>query len=353
MQFKKLKIAFVTGAVLANLVSSVNVLADNSFIAGLVKSSILLDIDVSETTTIVGERGHVLVSATKSADFVQVSVPTKTTLTGVTSNQDRRWAVGHDATILYSPDKGQSWQVQLEMPELDRPFLDVLFFDKQHGIAVGAYGLFYRTKDAGQTWRKELHASVLPQDDIDYLETVKSDINFYNEELSFILPHFNRLSYANGRLIMSGEAGLIAFSDDLGVNWQRQEIDYQGSFFDAVTLENNVIIAAGLRGNLYAKQAASDEWEHIETCITTSLSSIINGDGDKLIVTGNNGVLLAIEKQTLFTDKRNSANSDSCNRSAAVTMVTTGINDAILNAAYFDNQLVAVTASGIKQLSVK
>ena len=61
-----------------------------------------------------------------------------------------------------------------------------LVSDENNGVAVGAYGLFYRTIDGGVTWIKELHASVLPQDDIDYLESIKDDPAFYEEELSFI-----------------------------------------------------------------------------------------------------------------------------------------------------------------------
>jgi len=189
--------------------------ANSSYQAPLVKESLLLDIALADNIIIVGERGHILTGTTQQ-NLIQVSVPTKTTLTAVTLFGTNAWAVGHDASILHSSDAGKTWQLQLSMPELDRPFLDVLFMNDKVGVAVGAYGLFYRTVDGGITWQKEMYASVLPQDDIDYLDSIKDDPAFYEEELSFILPHFNRLSYAKGKLYMAGEAGLLALSGVLG-----------------------------------------------------------------------------------------------------------------------------------------
>jgi photosystem II stability/assembly factor-like uncharacterized protein len=50
----------------------------------------------------VGERGHVLVSESRS-DWRQVEgVPTRATLTAVAAVGDHAWAVGHDGTILHS-----------------------------------------------------------------------------------------------------------------------------------------------------------------------------------------------------------------------------------------------------------
>jgi photosystem II stability/assembly factor-like uncharacterized protein len=131
---------------------SATVSANSSYQAPLVNESLLLDIAIGNNIFIVGERGHILTGTTQQ-NLTQVSVPTRTTLTAVTLFGSNAWAVGHDASILHSSDAGQSWQVQLSMPELDRPFLDVLFIDEDSGVAVGAYGLFYRTNAGGDTWQ--------------------------------------------------------------------------------------------------------------------------------------------------------------------------------------------------------
>lgn len=347
MYLKNASIAFA----LLTTISSLNGLkaaVQDSFEAPLVKQSMLLDIDVNDLTVIVGERGHVLLK--QNGDLVQALVPTNVTLTAVATIGDKIWVAGHDATIIHSKDAGKTWNIQLQMPELDRPFLDITFFDEVHGIALGAYGLFYRTRDGGETWKKELHASVLPLADIEYLDTIKDDQAFYEEELSFILPHFNRITFHNDKVLIAGEAGLIATSDNFGESWERLEIDYTGSFFDVVEYdlhEANVTLAAGLRGNLFARKNNNENWQKVETCVTTSLNSFVSNN-DKVFITGNNGVLFEVDIEQVFSDKRLPANSDDCEQSIALNKVNSGVDDAILNADYQNGQLFAVTASGIK-----
>ena len=323
--------------------------AQNSYQAPLVTESLLLDLHKSENTIVVGERGHVLLQG-ENANFQQVVTPTKTTLTAVTQIGDKVWAVGHDATVIHSADAGQTWEVQLSLPDLDRPFLDVAFFDASQGIAVGAYGLFYRTNNGGKTWEKELHASVLAQEDIEYLETIKDDPAFYEEELSFILPHFNRLFIDQDRLLMAGEAGMLAVSNDKGSSWERFDIDYQGSFFDVSTLANDLTLAVGLRGNAFVKMQGTRDWQRIETCVTTSLNSII--EDQHLVVVGNNGVVLKLDPKKLASSELQQPDSEGCKKHIAVSSTQSGLSDAIMNGELNKNVLTAVTASGIKQIEL-
>jgi photosystem II stability/assembly factor-like uncharacterized protein len=326
--------------------------ANSSYQAPLVNESLLLDIAIGDKIFIVGERGHILTGTTQQ-NLTQVSVPTRTTLTAVTLLGSNAWAVGHDASILYSSDAGQSWQVQLSMPELDRPFLDVLFMDEDSGVAVGAYGLFYRTNDGGETWQKELHASVLPQDDIDYLDSIKDEPAFYEEELSFILPHFNRLSYANGKLYMAGEAGMLAVSKDFGRSWLRFDIAYKGSFFDIQETQNGQLIAVGLRGNIFLANDDSQEWNKLQTCVTTSLNSIIDGKDNNIYITGNNGVLLSLDQTKVSVNEYSPANDEGCSIHISIKKLKNDLSDSILNGLVINDAMLAVTASGIKQIELK
>lgn len=324
----------------------------SSFMAPLVKNSLLLDVAYSDDLVIVvGERGHILVKS-KDTELAQVASPTTTTLTSVTRIENQLWIVGHDATILHSSDLGQTWQVQLNQPDLDRPFLDVVFFDEMHGIAIGAYGLFYRTLDSGGTWTQEKHPSVLPLADIEYLDSIKDDVEFYNEELGFILPHFNRVNYDGETLWLAGEAGLIAQSADFGRSWQRLEIDYDGSFFDVLSMKNGLVLAVGLRGNLFVKPSSEQIWEKVESCISTSFNSIAN-TSKGLFVAGNNGVLFKVDPELLLSKDTKAKNSDGCEASVSLTAIETEINDAIVNIGQDGEKIFAVTASGIKQLTVE
>jgi photosystem II stability/assembly factor-like uncharacterized protein len=306
-----------------------------SYQAPLVVESLLLDIVVNENRLIaVGERGHILISD-DGDNWQQVSVPSLATLTSVDFVGDFAWAVGHDATILGSKDKGVSWSLLHFDPELERPFLDVLFLDQNQGIAIGAYGLFYRTTDGGKTWLRELHPEFLNPDDREYIEELKlEDENFYLQEMASILPHLNSISKSGERLLLAGEAGLLAFSDDLGKTWQRMEINYSGSFFDIKETLSGRIFAAGLRGNLYELDKTNQQWQKIESGSTSSLNAVVSINIEKSMILGNNGAMVSITK-----DRASYKQSQD--------------GKAIVNGLMYAGQLIAVSGIGIKHINME
>ncbi len=339
-------------AAFAALALSTCVCAQTAFQAPLVEQSLLLDIAAAKHLVMVGERGHILLSD-DGQQFTQAVVPTTATLTATTIVGDNIWAVGHDATILHSADAGKTWQVQLSKPKIERPFLDVHFFDSRHGIAVGAYGMFYRTEDGGEHWRSELHAALLDPYDREYLEQLREeDEDFYNQELGSILPHLNRLSAANGRLYLAGEAGTLAVSDDEGKTWQRFEVDYAGSFFDIAPLDNNTMMAVGLRGNIFVMRTPG-EWEYVKTCSTSTLNSIMVLSDTKVAALGNNGMIVTLQRPLPVSEPDPYANPAQCTAAEGIDVTQIKDKAAIVNAITFNNQILAVSANGIKQLNLK
>jgi photosystem II stability/assembly factor-like uncharacterized protein len=331
---------------------STGALAEDAFIAPLVEQSVLLDIDADKFVVIVGERGHVLVSE-DGKSFSQKAVPTHSTLTATTIVGDEIWAVGHDAVILHSTDKGESWEIQNYQPDLERPFLDVLFFDSKHGIAAGAYGLFYRTTDGGQNWSAERHASLLDPMDREYLEDIrKEDEAFYQQELESILPHLNRVTLDGDTLYLAGEAGLLAKSDNMGESWERYYVDYTGSFFDIKPLDENTVLAVGLRGNIFVNRNQG-EWEYVQTCSTSTLNSILVGSSDKVYALGNNGMMVSAQRPLPTSMRDPYANPADCQTDEGIEVSQIKDKAALLNATAFNGSNLAVTANGIKTLSLK
>jgi photosystem II stability/assembly factor-like uncharacterized protein len=327
---------------------------EQSFIAPLVKESLLLGATNGQSSVIVGERGHILVNTSPQdldpKNYTQIVSPTKVTLTNVYSIDNLVWAVGHDATIIRSTDAGMTWSVVKSDPELDRPLLGIYFFNKSEGIAVGAYGLFYRSTDGGESWVQERHPSMLSEDDNEYLDSIKDDEAFYLEELSFISPHLNQLSFNNGILYVAGEAGLLATSEDMGRSWERLDIDYQGSFFDVGVLSPEIALAVGLRGNIFTLK--DDNYARIPACLTTSLNGVIQSK-DNVFVVGNNGVLLSIDPQKLSSTNFSPKNSEGCRTHASVTLIETDFSDAILTGMVTDKGLLLVTSGGLKTVAME
>ncbi|BCO19143.1 hypothetical protein KUC3_20000 [Alteromonas sp. KC3] len=331
---------------------STTAFAEEAFMAPLVEQSVLLDIDADKFVVIVGERGHVLVSE-DGQTFNQKAVPTHSTLTATTVVGEHIWAVGHDAVILHSSDKGETWEVQNYQPELERPFLDVLFFDEKHGIAAGAYGLFYRTTDGGQNWSAERHASLLDPMDREYLEEIrKEDEAFYQQELESILPHLNRVTLDGNTLYLAGEAGLLAKSENMGESWERYYVDYTGSFFDIKPLDARTVLAVGLRGNIFVSRDEG-EWEYVQTCSTSTLNSILVGSESKVYALGNNGMMISAQRPLPTSMRDPYANPTDCKADEGIEVTQIKDKAALLNATQFKGNSIAVTANGIKTLALK
>lgn len=258
------------GTVSAQESTQADAAEDHSEFAVLASGSLLLDaVETGGRFVVVGDRGHVLLNDDPaSGAWTQVAVPTRVMLTAVTGTDDGRlWAVGHDAVILHSSDRGESWQLQNRDPNLEAPLLDVWFEDDRHGFAVGAYGLAYETFDAGSTWER---------------------VTIDEEE-----PHFYSLfEAADGSLILTGEFGTILRSTDRGASWIRLESPYEGSFFGGIGLSDGTLQLFGLRGNLFRSGDYGESWQKIDTGITASLLSASESEGGRVAIAGLSGTLL-------------------------------------------------------------
>ena len=207
---------------------------------------LLLDIArAGERLVAVGSRGHIVYSDDQGETWNQAPVPTRQMLTSVYfADEQHGWAVGHDSLILHSSDAGQTWTMQYRDPALEeevqegglleRPLMDVWFRDNQTGFAIGAYGIYLRTDDGGETWE-------------DLTDEIDNPDGF----------HYNAITeIANTGLFMVGEMGTMYRSADYGDTWEAfdpyEEVPYDGSLFGVSgTGEQGVVLAWGLRGNMF------------------------------------------------------------------------------------------------------
>ena len=179
------------------------------------------------------------------------------------------WVVGHDATVLHTTDGGQHWQVQ--QFEVGGPaLLDVQFFDAQRGLAVGTYGSMMATADGGQSWS--------------VVSNAVTDEGF----------HLNDLQILNdGSLLLVGELGMLARSEDQGASWQRLESPYDSSLFSAAPRGASGAVIGGLRGNLFVTdEVVSGEWTAIANTSQQSIFGITElSDGQGHVLAALNGTL--------------------------------------------------------------
>ena len=316
----------------------INAQPQDAIVAPLASKSLLLDITTINQSTLVavGERGHILLSNDGEL-WQQAKVPVQATLTAVYFfDENRGWAVGHDATILATKDGGLTWQLQQHFPHVQKPLLDVLFTDENNGIAIGAYGLFYRTVDAGEHWAIEYHNEFLFPEDQEYLAELKlQDEKAYLDEQSSILPHFNRV-VADGRtLYLVGEIGLIAKSNDFGLNWQKLDEIYAGSFYDINRTQQGNLLVVGLRGHIFRSLRNGTPWQESDSHVTALLSTIVLTDDNRIFVLGNNGVLL-----------------ESGDDGSTFTKHLQKDGKPLIAGVWYKNKIIAVSDVGIKTINV-
>lgn len=265
-----------------------------------IEESLLLDAtDSSDRAIVVGDRGHILVSESRS-EWRQVPSPTRVMLTAVSAVNNKVWAVGHDQVVIYSSDGGLTWTLQHHDDQAEGPLLDVLFLDDQRGFAVGAYGQFLATVDSGATWSVQSisdriavgtaqdGAPVATSDD-DESDLASTDMGMDDGD-----PHLNAIVKSKDGLLIVGERGSAFSSEDEGETWARQSLPYEGSMFGAVALDGGSIIAFGLRGNAFSSSDLGRSWNRLETGTEDSLLGGSAVPGNRAILVGASGTVLLL-----------------------------------------------------------
>ncbi|MAL97002.1 MAG: photosystem I reaction center subunit IV [Alteromonadaceae bacterium] len=301
-----------------------NVLETPAMASPLAAQALLTDAArAGDRLVAVGERGHIVYSDNTGQSWTQAEVPVSTLINAVHFGDEQNgWAVGHGAVILHSSDKGATWQKQFdgyqaskstialleqeiaaledeieEAPEeeqedlefeledlmftLDdarydadsgpwKPLLDVLFLNGREGFAVGSYGFFFHTEDAGKTWTNLGMALDNPN-----------------------RSHLNAITrVTGGALFIAGEYGLLFRSTDDGATWEALEAPYQGSFFGITGTGNvNEVLAFGLRGNVFRSTDLGRSWTAVELADRQTLMGAGQGRDNKLVLVGNNGLV--------------------------------------------------------------
>lgn len=249
----------------------------------------------------VGERGIVILSDDRGSTWRQArAVPVSVTLTAVHFVDERQgWAVGHGGVILHTQDGGESWALQadgrglaklaeegaqrlltsdpqniiasreLKAAQLlvsdgpDKPLLDVFFRDAQHGWVVGAYNLFFETRDGGKTW-----ASAMTR-----LDNPKAF-------------HLYAIRAQGRQVFVAGEQGQMHRSVDAGQTFLPLSSPYKGSWFTLSIEPAGGVLVAGLRGNAFYSADQGATWQAIVGAPPVSfVSSALRADGS--VVLGN------------------------------------------------------------------
>jgi photosystem II stability/assembly factor-like uncharacterized protein len=250
----------------------------------------------------VGDRGVIVLSDDRGRSWVQASgVPTQALLTGVCFlDAEHGVAVGHDEVILVTADAGRTWKRTHYAPEAQRPLLDVWCGSGARAIAVGAYSAYFVSEDGGASWVARPFTPAPPPARRGRGQGARSGGVAPGAGAAETQAaggyHLNRIvSASDSRLYIAAEAGHLYRSEDGGTRWAGLDSPYEGSFFGLLPLEDDALLAFGLRGNLYRSEDAGSTWRKIPTGTVAMLDGAARFDGQGVAIVGLSGVVLASE----------------------------------------------------------
>jgi len=250
---------------------------------------ILLDIDkAGERLVAVGERGFVLYSDDKGGTWTARPTPVTRTLTGVAFKDPKTGvAVGHGGSVVRTEDAGTSWTiVEVEEAGTDS-LLDVQHLGADHFIAYGAFGLYLDSADAGRSWERRTILEEKPSPAAE--RTTGGDEEEYVDEP--FDRHISRVIKVGSTLLLVAESGTLARSDDDGATWTRLESPYEGSWFNALEVDDGTVLVFGMRGNVYRTADLGATWEKVPLATTASLMGGTQLSDGRVLLVGNTGLL--------------------------------------------------------------
>jgi photosystem II stability/assembly factor-like uncharacterized protein len=228
---------------------------------------VLMDITrAGERLVAVGERGFALLSDDAGQTWRAVGTPVTRTLTGVAFNDDQLGvAVGHGGMLARTEDGGATWtEVPLD-EAAGESLLGVTALGGGKFAAYGAFGFYFDSTDGGKTWTRRIVMS---------------------EEFD---RHISQLVPVGGTLWLIGESGTLARSDDGGATWQKIEIGTTASFNGGRTLADGRIVLVGNAG-LVATSTDNGQSFEIKWSPAGRGYSAVAEAGGGLIVAGEAGV---------------------------------------------------------------
>ncbi|WP_170959096.1 YCF48-related protein [Magnetospirillum sp. 15-1] len=272
---------------------------------------ILLDLVREGASLIaVGERGTVLRSDDDGGTWSAAMPATTRTLTALAFGRDGTGvAVGHGGTLLRTADDGRTWQA-VEVPAAGRDsLLGVVALGDGRFIAHGAFGLFLLSDDAGRTWTRH----TILGDEFDrhiYKIVARSprDLLLVGESGTLAVsadggatwrmrtpPYagsfFGAIVARDGAALIFGMRGHVYRSTAPDGEWSAVPVDTNTAFNNGLTLADGRLILAGNNGVAAISDDNGKTFRAVKAARGANLAQIAEARSGTLIAGGDAGIL--------------------------------------------------------------
>ncbi len=267
----------------------------------------------------VGQRGHVLYTADKGSTWQQATVPVSSDLVAVHfPTPTTGWTVGHDGVVLRSTDSGATWTRQLD------------------GNGVGAAMTAYYARNAAPAGADAKRVEAATAEAKRFAEQGNDipllDVWFENEKTGFVVGAFGLILHTRdggtswepwmhavdnpkglhlysvravgADVYLTGEQGLVLKLDRAAGQFRKLEVPYQGTLF-GVTGNSRVVLAFGLRGTVVRSTDGGRSWQLVPASVTVGLTAgTVDASGRIVLVSQSGHVLLSSDDGASFKPAR-------------------------------------------------
>ncbi len=209
--------------------------------------------------------------------------------------------------ILYSFSQ-PGWNWQNPLPQ-GNPLYSISFV-RTCGWAVGPNGTAISTCDYGETWERvdlgtteNLNAVCMHDDNMIFIVGDNGSILFVMDHQSGEIEITKQNSNTtvnlnsvttdiNGCIWIAGDNGVVLRSNDLGLNWERQNMLYKYDLSSMHNIECTEAWAVGPDGFMMYTSDLGNSWKYVLTPTTFYLTSVHVGTFENIRVTGQQGLIL-------------------------------------------------------------
>ncbi|MDP2209349.1 MAG: YCF48-related protein, partial [Bacteroidota bacterium] len=215
----------------------------------------------------VGEYGTIMFTSNKGATWeIQYEGITDNFRDICVKDSVTAWIAGDNGTIIYTTNNGATWIDQTSFSQ--NGLNSIYFYDKLNGWAGGDERTILKTTNGGATWTKISTMSVP-------LGTSINSIYF--------------TSLNNGWATCSN--GYILKTIDAGITWSLQFNTTQAGF-NIKFYNTSLGFVVGMNGSIYSTTNSGANWTKIPSGTTQGLNDIFFASSTEFLIAGHNGTIL-------------------------------------------------------------
>jgi len=183
------------------------------------------------------------------------------------------WATGQFGTIVYTANKGFSWDLQHQ--DMGYHLYGIDFPISKYGWAVGMQGTILHTKDRGENWTEQTSPIIANL----------QDVHFTDSKTGWAV----------------GTYGIIIYTIDGGRNWLQKENVTDESLISIYFTDRNNGWIVGFHGTILHTSNGGETWAHQWSGTDNDLNSVYFSDPATGWICGENGTILHTEDGGGFT----------------------------------------------------